>query len=72
MQTKNSNITCKQMYMYNKYCARLRAIALYRWMAGEPGGFRSRTASPIAVCLTVIVCLKSNGNDICAGSRFNN
>lgn len=49
----------------------LRAMALYRWMAGEPGGFRSRAASPIAVCFTVNVCLKSSGNDICAGSRFN-
>lgn len=42
-------------------------------MAGEPGGgVRSFGSSLIAVCLTVIVCLKSNGNEICPGSRFRN
>lgn len=55
------------MYLY------LRAIARSREIAGDPGGVSVRIleSSLRAVCLTVIVCLKSNGNDICPGSRFN-
>lgn len=49
-----------------------RAMALSRGIAGEPGGVSVRIldSSRVAVCLTVIVCLKSTGNDICPGSRF--
>lgn len=48
----------------------LRAMARYREMAGDPGGVCNFESSLSAVCLTVMVCLKSNGNDICPGSRF--
>lgn len=48
----------------------LRAMALYRGIAGDPGGVRKFASSLGAVCLTVILCLKSKGNDICPGSRF--
>lgn len=40
-----------------------RAIARKRVGAGDPGGvFVSATADP--VCITVILCLKSSGNEI--------
>lgn len=39
-------------------------------MAGEPGGVWVFESSRNVVCLTVIVCLKSDGNDIWPGSRF--
>lgn len=50
----------------------IRAMARSLGIAGDPGGVsvRNRDSSRNAVCLTVIVCLKSNGNDICPGSRF--
>lgn len=55
--------------LFSRY---LRAIARNLGIAGDPGGVsvRKRESSNKAVCLTVIVCLKSNGNDICPGSRF--
>lgn len=45
-------------------------MALYRGIAGEPGGVRKLASSLGAVCLTVMLCLKSSGNEICPGSRF--
>lgn len=48
----------------------LRAMALYRGIAGDPGGVRKFASSLGAVCLTVMLCLKSSGNEICPGSRF--
>lgn len=48
----------------------LRAMARYRGIAGDPGGVRKFASSLGAVCLTVMLCLKSNGNEICPGSRF--
>lgn len=49
-----------------------RAMALKRGIAGEPGGVsvRSLVSSRMAVCCTVIVCLKSKGNDMAPGSRL--
>lgn len=46
-------------------------MALNLGIAGDPGGVSVRSLeSSLSACLTVIVCLKSNGNDICPGSRF--
>lgn len=45
-------------------------MALYRGIAGDPGGVRKLASSLGAVCLTVMLCLKSSGNEICPGSRF--
>lgn len=45
-------------------------MALYRGNAGDPGGVRKFASSLVAVCLTVMLCLKSTGDEICPGSRF--
>lgn len=62
----NLNGKGKQQQLENH----LRAMALYRGIAGDPGGVRKFASSLGAVCLTVMLCLKSSGNDICPGSRF--
>lgn len=51
----------------------LRAIALNLGKyAGDPGGVSVlNRASSLTPRLTVMVCLKSNGKEICPGSRFN-